>query len=159
MPEKTAASIFIERGLKGEPITPFSHSMYRPMLYVDIMDVCEVFYKYTKKILDSAIGNTGNSLKHVFNIYYPQPITILEIAEIIRDAIIDVTNGKQNPPLKIKNTHPPILFSEEDKRLIKVDISKTADSLGIKALRTPKESAKAIVKKTFLKKHHRWNKP
>lgn len=34
MPKKSAANIFIDRGLKGETITPYRHSMHRPMLYV-----------------------------------------------------------------------------------------------------------------------------
>lgn len=41
MPERPATNIFITRGLRGEPITPYKHSMYRPMLYVDIEDVCK----------------------------------------------------------------------------------------------------------------------
>lgn len=35
VPEKIAANIFIESTPKGQPISPFRHSMYRPMLYVD----------------------------------------------------------------------------------------------------------------------------
>jgi hypothetical protein len=32
MPEKTAANIFITNGLSGRPLTPYKHSLYRPML-------------------------------------------------------------------------------------------------------------------------------
>lgn len=151
MPEKTAANIFIEKGLKGEPITPFSHSMYRPMLYVDINDVCEAFYRFSKKILDDDIGNNSNSLTHVVNVYYPKPMTILELAEAVKANVKALTNGKQNPRIEIKNTHPPILFSEEDKRLIKVDISKTKKLLRITAMKKPEESIKEIIKKKMKK--------
>jgi len=51
MPEKTAANIFISKGLRGELITPYRHSMHRPMLYVDVNDVCRAFEAYAKKIL------------------------------------------------------------------------------------------------------------
>ncbi len=34
MPEKTAANIFIEKGLKGDPITPFKHSMYKGLCFM-----------------------------------------------------------------------------------------------------------------------------
>lgn len=55
MPEKTAANIFIERGLRGESITPYKHSMYRPMLYVDINDICKAFEIYAKKFLNQDV--------------------------------------------------------------------------------------------------------
>jgi len=58
MPEKIAANIFIEKGLKGEPLTPFKHSMYRPMLYVDIRDVVKAFEIYVEKILNGESVNT-----------------------------------------------------------------------------------------------------
>lgn len=146
MPEKTAANIFIEKGLKGEPLTPFSHSMYRPMLYVDINDVCEAFRRFAKKILNGNVGNASNSLMHVVNVYHPEPITILELAEAVKANVQALTNGKINPCIEIKNTHPPILFSEEDKKLIKVDISKTTNLLGIKTMKTPEKSIRAIIK-------------
>ena len=31
MPKKTAANIFIENGLVGKPLTPYRHSLYRPV--------------------------------------------------------------------------------------------------------------------------------
>jgi UDP-glucose 4-epimerase len=146
MPEKTAANIFIEKGLKGEPITPFSHSMYRPMLYVDIEDVCEAFVRFSKKILSREIDIKVNSLMHVLNLYNPTPITILDLAESIKSSIEKLTNGKKKPTIEIKNTHPPILFSEEDKKLIKVDISKTNRLIGMESMKKPQDSIREIVK-------------
>lgn len=146
MPEKTAANIFIERGLKGGLITPFSHSMYRPMLYVDINDVCEAFSRFTKKILNRDIDSTENSLMSVLNVYYQVPITILDLAEIVKENIEVLTNRKQKPNIEIKNTHPPILFSEEDKKLIRVDISRTLKFLNLQTFKSPKDSLKEIIK-------------
>ena len=66
MPKKTAANIFIEKGLKSQPITPYKHSMYRPMLYVDIQDVCKAFKLFADKILNNEIEKENNlSLIHI----------------------------------------------------------------------------------------------
>ena len=146
MPEKTAANIFIERGLKGESITPYKHSMYRPMLYVDINDICKAFEIYAKKILNGEVEKGANSLSHIVNVYYPEPVTILELAEIVRDAIIEYTNGRIQPPIEIVDKGIPPLFSIEDKEKIKVDMSKAKEFLGLTKLINPRESIKRIVR-------------
>ena len=84
MPEKTAANIFIEQGLRGEYITPYKHSIYRPMLYVDIGDICKGFENYINKILNNEMKKNENSLAHIVNIYYQKPITILELSQHIK---------------------------------------------------------------------------
>lgn len=145
MPKKTAANIFVDKGLMGEPITPFSHSMYRPMLYVDIMDVCMAFKNFAFKILSGNLEKNTNSLEHITNVYYPEPITILDLAKIIRNITIEKTNGKVNPPITIVNTHPPILFSEEDKKQIKVNIDKAINLLKFEKLKSPKDSLEQII--------------
>lgn len=150
MPEKTAANIFIERGLKGEPITPFSHSMYRPMLYVDIFDICRAFRSFASKILEGKLNKNENGLAHVVNMYHPDPITILDLAEIVRTTIIEYTQGKVNPKIEIKNSHPPILFSEEDKYQIKVDLSKAMDWLQLGKIKSPKESMEQLIKQKIM---------
>jgi len=146
MPEKTAANIFIERGLKGKSITPYKHSMYRPMLYVDVNDICKAFEIYVEKILSGKVKKEENSLSHIVNVYYPEPITILELAEIVRDAIIDYTNGKIQPPIEIVDKDIPPLFSAEDKKKIKVDISRARKFLGLTKLINPRDSIKRIVR-------------
>jgi nucleoside-diphosphate-sugar epimerase len=151
MPEKTAANLFIEKGLKSEPITPFSHSMYRPMLYVDVDDVGEAFARFSKKILTGEMGNASDSSMHVLNVYHPVPITILDLAKIIEANVKAVTNGKQNPRIEIKNTHPPILFSEEDKKQINVDMSKTYNFLKIEKMIDPEESIRKIIQQRVIK--------
>ena len=62
MPEKTAANIFIDSGLRGKPLTPFRHSMFRPMLYVDVDDVCRAYENFASKILNGEVSQEGNSL-------------------------------------------------------------------------------------------------
>ena len=131
MPEKTAANIFITNGLAGKPITPYKHSMYRPTLYIDIRDVCKAFKNYADKILNEDISRKTDSLSHIVNIYYPKPVTIFELAEIVRDVIIEKTGGKITPKIKIVDKGIEQLFSEEDKKRIRVNIKKAKEFLNI----------------------------
>jgi UDP-glucose 4-epimerase len=146
MPEKTAANIFIERGLKGESITPFSHSMYRPMLYVDISDVCRGFKNFIIKILKGNFERNDDSLLHIFNVYNPNPITILELANMIQKTIIEETRGKINPKIEIVDSHLPTLFTIEGNKQIKIDVSKAITFLNLGRLKSTHESIKEIIK-------------
>jgi UDP-glucose 4-epimerase len=146
MPEKTAANIFIEKGLKGEAITPYKHSMHRPMLYANIGDICRAFEAYARKILNNEIEKSGNSLAHIVNVYYPQPVTILELAEIVGESIVECTGGKVRPKIEIVDSGIPPLFTEEDKNRIEVDLKKAKKFLGLEKLKSPRESIREIVK-------------
>ncbi len=146
MPEKTAANIFIERGLKGEPLTPYKHSMYRPMLYVDVRDVVKAFDIYVNKILNGEVEKHSSSPNRVLNIIYPEPITILELAEIVRDTIAKLTNGKIVPKIEIVDQGLQPLFTEDSKYKFKVNISKTMKFLGIEKLIEPRKSIEDFVK-------------
>ncbi len=139
MPEKTAANIFIEKALKGESITPFMHSMYRPMLYVGIEDVCRAYETLALKILSGESEKTENSLAHIVNIYYPKPITILQLAEIVKDAVIECSHGKIIPRIEIIDNGLPVLFDERDIEGLEVNINKAKSYLGIRALESPQE--------------------
>lgn len=146
MPEKTAANIFIHQGLEGESITPYEHSMHRPMLYVDVSDICKGFGNYVNKILNNTIKKSENSLAHIVNIYYPKPTTILELAQNIRDSIVECTNGKVKPEIVIVDKGIPLWFTKEDKDRIKVNISKVKQFLGLDQLKSPRESIKELIR-------------
>ena len=146
MPEKTAANIFIERGLKGEAITPYKHSMYRPMLYADIGDICQAFEAYANKILKNQIKKSGNSLAHIVNVCYPDPITILELAEIIKESVVECTGGKTRPKIEIVDEGIPPLFTKDDKSQIKANLKKAREFLGLETFKSPRESIREIVK-------------
>lgn len=146
MPEKTAANIFITRGLRGEPLTPFKNSMYRPMLYVDVDDVCQAYVNFARKIITGEFGQTENSLSHIVNVYYPRPVTILDLARIVRDAIVKYSNGQVNPQIEIVDQGKPLLFSEEDKRKITVDLAKAQRLLELKRMISPVRSIEKIIK-------------
>jgi len=149
MPKGTAANIFIEKGMKGESITPFRHSMYRPMLYVDINDICKAYSVYAMKILNGECGKNGNSLAHIVNVYYPRPITILRLAEIVKSAITDCSHGEVTPRTEIVDSELPALFTKDDVDRIKVDISKARDYFGLRKLTSPQESISRIVRTRF----------
>ena len=145
MPEKTVANMFIDNGLKGKPLTPYKHSMYRPMLYVDLNDICKAFEAFATGILDGKIKKESDSLAHVINVFYPTPTTVLEMAEIVKNSIIKNTNNKIKPKIEIVDTGHPSLFTKIDKTLFKVDVNKALNFLGLK-LTSPKKSIETIVK-------------
>lgn len=146
MPEKTAAAIFIKNGLSGKPLTPYKHSMYRPMLYVDVNDVCKAFEAYATKVLNGEIIKQGGSLSRTVNFFWPEPVTILELAEIVRDVVLKHSEGRTEPEVKIVDMGHPILFKSEDKDLIKVDVSRVRSFLGLEKLTSPEEIVERIVK-------------
>jgi len=151
MPEKTAANIFIEKALRGETITPYKHSMYRPMLYVDIDDICLAYEKFLMKILNGDVSKGSNSLTHIVNVYYPNPITVLELAEIVQKTVMKLTNNSLKPKIEIIDTGEKPLFREDDKKRIKVDIKKAIDFLGLHRLKSPEKSIENIIKKRLVK--------
>ena len=73
----------------------------------------------------------------------------MELAEIIRDAIIKLTNGRVSPSIKIVDKGKPILFTKEDKKKMKVNIAKLITLLGINKLTSPRESIERIVEKAI----------
>jgi nucleoside-diphosphate-sugar epimerase len=146
MPEKTAANIFISKGLRGETITPYKDSMYRPMLYLNIDDVKRGVESYAKKILNGKVCNEANSLHHVVNLCWPEPVTIFELAQIVADLIVKCSNGKIKPEIKVVDTGQPSFFAAGDKNLMKVDISKARDFLGLRSLVSPSESLERVIR-------------
>jgi UDP-glucose 4-epimerase len=146
MPEKTAANIFISRGLAGKPITPYRHSMHRPMLYVDINDVCKAYNAYAIRILKGEICKADNSLAHVVNLCWPKAITIIELSYMIRDAIARFTRGKIRPEIKIVDTDEPIFHVAQNKEETRVDITRVKQLLNLGELTDPKDTIERIVK-------------
>ena len=146
MPAKTAANIFITNGLQGKPITPYKHTMHRPMLYVAIDDVCKVFHACIEKIIRG--NESGNALHDgIFNLFYPNPITILELAEIVKEAIAERTHGETIPKIEVIDRNLPVLFGLDDKRTLNVDLRSTMNFFGIKELKSPREAIFDIVGK------------
>lgn len=146
MPENTAANIFIRNALSGKALTPFAHSMYRPMFYVDVNDVCKAYEKLAAKILDGKTQEGHDSFSHVYNVFFPVPVTILELAQIVADTTSRYSKGKGRPQIQIVETGQPRLFSEDDKNQIKADIGKALELLELGSLKTPSDSVNEIVR-------------
>ena len=146
MPEKTAANLFITNGLKGKPVTPYKHTMHRPMLYLYIDDLCRVFGAYIDQIISGElVGSDSNG--GIYNLFYPKPITILELAETVKEAISKHTQGKTVPKIEIVDKNLPVLFSPDEKHTLNTDIDKTLSFFRIKGLKSPRETIFDIVSK------------
>ena len=145
MPEKTAANIFISRGIKGDPITPYKHSLYRPILYVDVNDVCRAFESYVKKILNYKIKKEEDGISNIVNLTWSSPTTVKELAEIVQEEIIKLTKGRMKPEIKIIDRGLPSFHDSNDCTKILVDTTKIKNFLGLMKLTDPKESIKRIV--------------
>ena len=145
MPEKTAANIFIENGLNGKPLTPFKHSMFRPMLYVDTNDLCQAYENFAVRILKGKMNGT-NSIDHIFNVFWPKPITVYDMAKMVKNAFLRVTLGQITPEIVVTKTDQPVAFNENDKNQIKIDVTKALKNLDLKKLRNPEKSIETLVK-------------
>jgi len=145
MPPNTAANLFIENALTGKALTPFEHSMHRPMLYVDVNDVCYAFESFLRKISSGEPSSVG-SIDHVFNVYYPEPITILELANLVKQCVRSETSGRIDPEVKVISTGQEIVFSDIDKSKMTVDIRKLRDLIGSWKLTNPRETIAQLVR-------------
>jgi UDP-glucose 4-epimerase len=147
MSEKTAASIFIRRGAKGQSLTPFKHDMYRPMLYVDINDVCRICEIYVSRILEGKLDD----LPKVVNVFWPQPITIIDMAGEVRDSVVKLSNGTIKPEIEVIDNGVSDSHMQDAKKLIRADVTKALALLGSRGLTRPSESIDRIVA-TYLQK-------
>ncbi len=144
MPQKTAANLFITNGLQGKPLTPYKHTMHRPMLYLSIDDLCRVFGAYVDKILSGELAGTDSN-GGIYNLFNPHPITILELAKTIQDAVRECTNGKIAPAIEVVDKHLPVLFNPDEKQTLNADIDKTLRFFAIQALKDPRDAIFEIV--------------
>lgn len=144
MPEKTAANIFISKGLKGEALTPYKHSMNRLMLYVDIEDVCLSFEIFARNILDNVVEKS--SMDRVLNLFWPHPITIFNLAHMIAQTIDKQSGGRIKPNVEIVETQEKGNEAYEDKGSFTVDITKMKKLLNSSSLTDPSLTIEKIVK-------------
>jgi UDP-glucose 4-epimerase len=145
MPPGTAANIFIDNALKGVPMTPFRHTLHRPMLYVDLGDVCRAFESLALQIL----GNDPMSREEpaIVNLVCPPPLTIIELARIVQKKVIRLTHGTKKPKVQIVDKGIRPIYTSRDKRLFAVDISRARRLLGNGRLTTPSQSIEMMLSK------------
>ena len=146
MPQGTAASIFVDQALKGEDLTPFSHSMYRPIAYVSIQDVVEGFHRFARKMLSEGPSKRTISLDNVVNLLYPEPITIMQLAEAVCTAARKVSKGELNPRIQVVDTGLPSLFDENEWKEVKFDLSRSRELLGFDEFISPPEELERIIR-------------
>ncbi|MCS7142698.1 MAG: NAD(P)-dependent oxidoreductase [Aigarchaeota archaeon] len=142
MPEQTAARIFIKNALQGRPITPYRHSMHRPMLYVDVNDVSNAYLAAAKLILDS--GETDSP--QVFNVFHPEPITIIELAEEVKRSVEELTKGRIAPTIEVLDQGVEPLYTPQDKFKFTFRLDRLQRLLGQYNLRNPRESVRDIIR-------------
>jgi nucleoside-diphosphate-sugar epimerase len=151
MPKGTAANVFIEKALSGEPITPFKHSMNRPMFYVSVNDICKTIEKFISYII-SKNPQSSNSIDHIMNLAYPDPISILDLAHIVQKSVQNLSDGEINPKVSIIDKSIPEIGDPDDKNKIHLDISKIKNYLEINSLEKPEETINKLVKYRMNKK-------
>ena len=145
MPKGTAANIFIDKALSGEPITPYKHSMNRPMFYVSVDDVCHAIENYIHFIIDKNF-QSKDSIDHIMNLAYPDPISILDLATFVQESVQKHSNGKISPEISIIDKSIPEIGNLDDKNKLHLDISKINHFLGINSLKKPKDVIDELVK-------------
>jgi len=146
MPAETAANIFIEKGLKGEPLTPFKHSMYRPIFFVDIEDVKAAYLAFVRGILNGQVEKTKDSFSHVINFFGPQPVTVLELAEIVSETILELTAGAISPKIEVIDKGLDSPFTSEDKYKVWGDLRRARRILELEPTTSVHESIQKIVR-------------
>ena len=145
MPEQTAANLFIKNALSGKPMTPFKHTQHRPMLYVDIRDVCKAFESLALVIIDDRFTAQEVSTRTI-NLMSPNPITIIDLAGIVQKTVRKVTSGRIKPRIKVIDKGVSPIYSPADKKKFKANISLATKILGIKELIKPQETIERIVR-------------
>jgi nucleoside-diphosphate-sugar epimerase len=151
MPKGTAANIFINKALSGEPITPFKHSMNRPMFYVSVNDVCNVIEKYINHIINQDSQDVTN-IEHIMNVAYPEPISILDLAKFVQKSVENLTNGKIKPEVTIIDKSIQEVGDPDDKNKIHLDISKIKKYFEINSLEKPENIINELIKFRLNKK-------
>jgi UDP-glucose 4-epimerase len=146
MPATTAANIFIEKALSGEALTPFKHSMYRPMFFVDVDDVTEAYLAFAKGILNDEIPRSSDSFSHIVNFFLPQPVTVFELAGIVAESVRHLSGQVLNPQIEVVDKGLPSLFTREDKERVHGDVQKSKELLHVAPTTSVRESIDKIVR-------------
>lgn len=144
MPPETAANLFIERALQGQTLTPFRHTMYRPMLYVDIQDVCNAFKSYSKKIVEGSLSKDRETAG-VVNVFWTRPITIMDLALTVKSVARRLSQGKLNPVVEVLDQGFAPIYRTNDKLTLKVNIAKAKGYLDLGRPINPRETIARIM--------------
>ena len=145
MRDDTAAGKFITKALAGDEVTPYKHSMNRPMFFVSMNDVCQSFKSFIDYILMKDKKNIGN-VDHIFNLAYPTPMKIIDLANSIIDSVKKNSNGKISPKLSIVDMGVEETHSQIVDKSVQLDISRINEYLNISSLTKPEDVIDQIIK-------------
>jgi nucleoside-diphosphate-sugar epimerase len=112
------------------------------MLFVDVEDVCKAYEVVVGKVLEGGLRGVNN----VFNIVYPEPVTVIELAEYVKQIVYEETGGRINPSIEVVDKGLPSAFTPQDKHRFQVKIDRVRELLGSHQLRHPKESLRRLVR-------------
>lgn len=137
---------FIEKGITGQKITPFKQSLQRPIFFIHLDDICKSLTSMILKLKknDRILRDNKN---HVLNLSYPEPITILDVAKMVRDSVTRYSLKKISPQVKIIDKGISNDYTKGDKQKAKHDISKIRRVLGVNNLIEPKIAIQNEIKK------------
>lgn len=141
MSEQSAARMFIDSALREQPITPYKHSGYRPMLFVDIEDVCQAFATLATLTLANKLPT---SEANIVNLFWPKPVTVIELARIVQCQIRSL-DPRTKSKVEIIDKGIPSIYARKDSGQTRVDISKARNVLGMHKLISPQESIRRIL--------------
>ena len=148
MRDDTAAGKFIIKALAGDDVTPYKHSMNKPMFFISMNDVCKSFKSFIDYILTKDKKNIPN-IDHIFNLMYPTSMKIIDLANSIINSVKKNSNGKILPKLSIvdlgiEETDSQIQHQARD--MIQIDISKINEYLNISSLTKPEDVIDQIIR-------------
>jgi len=148
MRDDTAAGKFITKALAGDEVTPYKHSMNRPMFFVSMNDVCKSFKSFIDYILMKDKKSVAN-VDHNFNLMYPTPLKIIDLANSIIDSVKKNSNGKILPKLSIVDMgieEPDSQIKHQVRDMTQIDISKINEYLNISSLTKPEDVIDQIIR-------------
>ena len=148
MRNDTAAGKFITKALAGDDVTPYKHSMNKPMFFVSMNDVCKSFKSFIDYILTKDKKNIGD-VDHIFNLAYPTPVKIIDLANSIIDSVKKNSNGKILPKLSIVDLGIEGIDSQiqhQARAMTQIDISKINEYLNISSLTKPEDVIDQIIR-------------
>ena len=145
MRNDTAAGKFITKALAGDDVTPYKHSMNKPMFFVSMNDVCKSFKSFIDYILTKDKKNIGD-VDHIFNLAYPTPVKIIDLANSIIDSVKKNSNGKILPKLSIVDLGIEETDSQIVEKSAQIDISKIKECLNISSLTKPEDVIDQIIR-------------
>ena len=148
MRDDTAAGKFIIKALAGDDVTPYKHSMNKPMFFVSMNDVCKSFKSFIDYILTKDKKNIPK-VDHTFNLMYPTSMKIIDLANSIIDSVKKNSNGKILPKLSIVDLGIEGIDSQiqhQARAMTQIDISKINEYLNISSLTKPEDVIDQIIR-------------